>query len=68
MEDLSGNSSLVMSMRFNQEKEKIKYEVLESGTIVEKEFESPYLARKTLEKLKRSKKCRILAVSGRVYR
>lgn len=39
----------------------VTFYVVESGQTVTKRFDSPYLARKFVNKLKHSKKCRLLA-------
>lgn len=40
---------------------KVKFIVLESGAEVTKGFDSPYLARKFVNKLRHSKKCRLVS-------
>ncbi len=39
---------------------KVVYRIRATGAIVVKEFESPYLARPTIMRLKHSKKCELL--------
>ena len=40
---------------------KVVYRILESGVTVTKSFDSPFLCRKTVEKLKRSRKCKLIS-------
>lgn len=40
---------------------KVVYRIRESGVTVTKDFDSPYLCRKTVEKLKRSRKCELIS-------
>lgn len=40
---------------------KVVYRIRESGVTVTKSFDSPYLCGKTVEKLKRSRKCELIS-------
>lgn len=40
---------------------KVVYRIRESGVTVTKAFDSPYLCKRTVEKLKRSRKCELIS-------
>ena len=40
---------------------KVIYRIRESGVTITKVFESPYLCKRTVEKLKRSRKCELIS-------
>lgn len=38
----------------------VRYQVIDSGVVLEQKFDSPYICRKFINKLKHSKRCRLI--------